>query len=218
MLSQPLGHALGYYGVGILIHVRTVGGCSGRSRNRTARGASARIVNSKDGMDASNTNTTTLQCANCNAPKTPSHKLIRCICHGVWYCNAKCQNDNWLAHRTEHRRICEEQGLSREEGEAKDAVEDGKKKKETATTTASTTFFAAPPPPQEEEECAVCLEILPVEGVVVVSFLSVLPFSTSSLPSPSSLDNPCSAQMRRCSARCSTQLSLWHAALQYHKL
>ena len=60
-----------------------------------------------------------------------------------------------------------EQGLSREEGESKDAVEDGKKKKETATTTTTTPtiFFAAPPPPpREEEECPFCLEVLPVDA------------------------------------------------------
>ena len=111
--------------------------------------------------------TTTLHCNTCHTSQTPNHKLNRCKCHTVWYCNGKCQREDWLAHRTEHRRICEEQGLSREEGEAKDAVEDDdedKKETGTTTTTPSTSFTAAALLlPQEEEDCPVCLEALPVD-------------------------------------------------------
>jgi TPR repeat protein len=41
-------------------------------------------------------------CSNCNTPQTESHKLIRCPCHSVQYCNKACQTK----HRKKHKKKC----------------------------------------------------------------------------------------------------------------
>ena len=45
----------------------------------------------------------TLVCAMCSTPETPDHKLNRCKCRTVYYCNITCQRNQWADHQTKHR-------------------------------------------------------------------------------------------------------------------
>jgi TPR repeat protein len=78
-----------------------------------AQGNAASINHLKqiDDMEGrtSATNTTKLSsnpdvivCANCQASETETHKLIRCPCHSVRYCNKACQK----SHRKKHKKDC----------------------------------------------------------------------------------------------------------------
>ena len=117
------------------------------------------MLDQLEGKTTTTTHTTILRCANCNTPKTPNHKLIRCKCHTVWYCNSLCQRSNWVTHRADHRRICAEKGLSRMKGEDKNEVENGSTdNKETTTTTTSDSLLCSScgTPETAEHELKAC--------------------------------------------------------------
>ena len=46
-----------------------------------------------------------LFCSMCSKPETSDHKLNRCKCHSLHYCNSVCQKNHWNAHKREHRLI-----------------------------------------------------------------------------------------------------------------
>ena len=110
-----------------------------------------------EGKTTTTTHTTILRCANCCEPQTPNHKLIRCKCHRVWYCNSICQRSHWTTHRTEHRRMCAKKGLSRMKGERNDQVENGSTdNKETTTTPDSVLCSSCGSPETSEHELKAC--------------------------------------------------------------
>ena len=104
-------------------------------------------------------------CGNCDAPKTESHKLIRCPCHSVQYCNKHCQKK----HRKKHKKLCHklmaEKKLKKEKQTTtttppkQQQEEEGERKEDNASS--------EPAIEKEEEgdECPICLEILSINGL-----------------------------------------------------
>jgi TPR repeat protein len=52
-------------------------------------------------------------CSNCDAEQTESHKLIRCPCHSVQYCNKDCQKKHRKKHKKECRRLMAKKKLKK---------------------------------------------------------------------------------------------------------
>ena len=101
-------------------------------------------------MSTTSSNSNTIVCSNCEIPQTESHRLIRCPCHSVRYCNKECQKKHRKKHKKECRRLMAERKLTKQ---AQDN-NDGERKTDETTT---------PKKEMEEEgdECPICLEILP---------------------------------------------------------
>jgi tetratricopeptide (TPR) repeat protein len=124
--AADLGHAQAQYNLGCLYaNGQGVGRDLEKARELMTKAAAQGHENAIDGLqriDISerrttkrNTTATTsssdpneIVCSNCYAPKTEKHKLIRCPCHSVQYCNKACQKSHRQQHKKECRRLLEE--------------------------------------------------------------------------------------------------------------
>jgi TPR repeat protein len=65
-------------------------------------------------MSTTSSNSNTIVCSNCETPQTESHKLIRCPCHSVRYCNKECQKKHRKKHKKACRRLMAERKLTKQ--------------------------------------------------------------------------------------------------------
>jgi uncharacterized protein len=128
-------------------------------------------------------------CAACNTQQTNNHRLNRCKCHSVHYCNSTCQRAHWATHQEEHRRLMQEKTAK------KNASDKDKKETSAATTTSATppqeqakkegdndkkettpkqSSTASSPSPQQHDEdpdvCCICLDELPMDVTKLMQF------------------------------------------------
>ena len=99
-------------------------------------------------------------CSNCETLQTETHKLIRCPCHSVRYCNKDCQKKHRTQHKKECRRLLAEKKMKKTKQitakpPQEEEQEQGERKEHNATETTTND--------QEEErdECPICLEMIP---------------------------------------------------------
>ena len=85
-------------------------------------------------------------CSSCSAPST-EHKLIRCPCHSVQYCNKLCQKNHRKQHKKECHRLLAKKKLKKERNTTKTTTENEGDRKE-----------------EQGDECPICLEVLPKDA------------------------------------------------------
>jgi hypothetical protein len=78
--------------------------------------ANLKILNEVEGktsMAKTSSDPNVIVCSNCNTLQTESHKLIRCPCHSVQYCNKNCQKKHRKKHKKQCRRLMAEKNLKK---------------------------------------------------------------------------------------------------------
>jgi TPR repeat protein len=136
-----------------------------------------KIAKSKESTSAPTTfsDSNTIVCSNCETPQTSTHKLIRCPCHSVRYCNKECQKKHRKKHKKECRKLLAEKKLTKQAQDynneevaitkqEKETEEQGERKEDETTKTTKVMEE------EEGDECPICLEILPNDATKFTRF------------------------------------------------